>query len=50
MHCATCAVTIGKVLRKQSGIISANVNYATEKLLSSLIPPKLLSKNLPSYR
>ena len=31
MHCATCAVTIGKVLRKQSGIISANVNYATEK-------------------
>src|SRR3989344_6306441 len=31
MHCATCAVTIGKVLRKTPGVISAEANYATEK-------------------
>jgi len=31
MHCATCAITIGKVLRKTPGVISAEANYATEK-------------------
>jgi len=31
MHCASCAQAIEKALRKENGIISANVNLATEK-------------------
>ncbi|HLD85256.1 MAG TPA: heavy metal translocating P-type ATPase [archaeon] len=31
MHCASCANTIEKKLKKQKGILSARVNYATEK-------------------
>ena len=31
MHCASCAATIEKVLKKAPGVISASVNYATEK-------------------
>ena len=31
MHCASCAATISKVLRRTPGVSSANVNYATEK-------------------
>ena len=31
MHCASCAVTIEKILKKAPGVISASVNYATEK-------------------
>ena len=38
MHCAACAVTIGKILRKQSGVISADVNYATEKAVVEFDP------------
>ncbi len=30
MHCASCATIIEKTLRKQAGVSSANVNYATE--------------------
>src|SRR3972149_5327630 len=30
MHCASCAVTIEKNLRKLQGVKSASVNYATE--------------------
>jgi len=32
MSCASCAVNIEMFLRKQPGIISANVNFATEKV------------------
>jgi Cu+-exporting ATPase len=32
MHCASCAVIIESELKKQSGIKSANVNFAVEKL------------------
>jgi len=32
MHCASCAVTIENALRKEEGIKSANVNFASEKL------------------
>ena len=32
MHCASCAATIENELKKQSGIKSANVNFAVEKL------------------
>lgn len=31
MHCASCAITIGKILRRTPGVSSADVNYATEK-------------------
>ncbi len=31
MHCASCAQTIEKNIKKQRGIISANVNFASEK-------------------
>ncbi len=31
MHCATCALTIGKALNKAKGVKKANVNFASEK-------------------
>lgn len=31
MHCVACAQTIEKALKKEKGIINANVNFATEK-------------------
>ncbi len=31
MHCVSCAQTIEKALKKQAGVTSANVNFATEK-------------------
>jgi len=31
MHCASCANTIEKALKKVNGVINASVNYATEK-------------------
>jgi len=32
MSCASCAATIEKGLKKETGIKSANVNFASEKL------------------
>ncbi len=32
MHCASCAANIEHGLKKTDGVVSANVNYATEKL------------------
>ena len=32
MHCASCATNIENVLKKEGGIKSANVNFASEKL------------------
>ena len=32
MHCASCAATIENSLKKEAGIKSANVNFASEKL------------------
>jgi len=31
MHCASCALTIEKALKEQSGVKEANVNFASEK-------------------
>ena len=31
MHCASCALTIEKSLKKVSGVVSTNVNFASEK-------------------
>ncbi|MBI5061510.1 MAG: copper-translocating P-type ATPase [Candidatus Aenigmarchaeota archaeon] len=33
MHCASCAANITKKLEKTNGIVSANVNFSTEKAL-----------------
>ena len=41
MHCASCAQTIEKSLKKEKGIIEANVNLATEKALVEYDPEKL---------
>ncbi len=30
MHCATCALSIEKALRESEGVVSANVNFASE--------------------
>ncbi len=32
MHCASCAINIENILKKEKGIKSANVNFASEKL------------------
>lgn len=31
MHCASCAVTTEKALQKTAGVVTANVNFATER-------------------
>ncbi len=31
MHCASCAANIENALKKETGVKSANVNFATEK-------------------
>jgi Cu+-exporting ATPase len=41
MHCASCAANIEHSLRKTSGVISANVNFATEKLNLEYDPDKV---------
>src|SRR3989338_843086 len=33
MHCASCAATIEKSLKKLSGVSNANVNFASEKAM-----------------
>ncbi len=33
MHCASCALTIEKALKKLNGVENANVNYASGKAL-----------------
>ncbi len=38
MHCASCAATIEKALRKTKGVRSAYVNFATEKATISFDP------------
>ncbi len=32
MYCASCTAVIGNTLKKEKGIKSVNVNFATEKL------------------
>ena len=33
MHCANCALTIEKQLKRQQGVLNASVNYASEKAM-----------------
>ncbi len=41
MHCASCAQTIEKALKKEKGIIEANINFATEKAVVEYDPAEL---------
>ncbi len=41
MHCASCAVNIENVLKKEKGVKSANVNFATEKLYLEFDPVEI---------
>jgi Cu+-exporting ATPase len=41
MHCVSCAQTIEKALKKEDGIINANVNFATEKAVVEYDPAKV---------
>jgi len=38
MHCVSCAQTVEKALKKEKGIIDANVNFATEKAVVEYDP------------
>lgn len=38
MHCATCAVNISNALVKKEGILTANVNFASEKAYVEYLP------------
>jgi Cu+-exporting ATPase len=38
MHCAACALNIEKSLKRAKGVLSANVNYASEKAYVELDP------------
>lgn len=44
MSCTSCARTIENSLNKQKGVISANVNFATEEAVISYIP-RIITKN-----
>jgi Cu+-exporting ATPase len=41
MRCVSCAQTIEKALKKQAGVTSANVNFATEKAIVEFDPTKV---------
>jgi Cu+-exporting ATPase len=41
MHCASCAQTIEKALKKEKGIINVNVNFATEKAVVEYDPAEI---------
>lgn len=38
MHCATCAVNISNALTKKEGVLTANVNFASEKAYIEYVP------------
>ena len=38
MHCATCAVNISNALTKKEGVLTATVNYASEKAYIEYVP------------
>jgi len=38
MHCAACAVNISNALNKKEGVLTANVNFATEKAYIEYVP------------
>ena len=46
MHCATCAQTIEKALKKTKGVVSASVNFASEKANVSYDPSQIAEEKL----
>lgn len=48
MHCASCALTIEKTLKKTAGVASALVNYATEKATIEFDPEVINVSGLSS--
>src|SRR3989344_5501295 len=48
MHCASCAVLITKTLQKTKGIINANANYGSEKLLLEYDPSQIKTEDISS--
>ncbi len=49
MHCASCAGTIEKKLRKKRGILSASVNFASEKAAVEYDAEKLSPRDIVSF-
>jgi Cu+-exporting ATPase len=41
MHCVSCAANIENTLRKEEGVKTANVNFASEKLYLEFNPIKI---------
>ena len=41
MHCAACAINIENALRKEKGVVEANVNFASEKASLEFDPQKI---------
>jgi Cu+-exporting ATPase len=46
MHCATCAQTIEKALKKEKGVFGASVNFASEKMKVSYDPKVITLENI----
>jgi len=46
MTCAACAKTIERVTKKLTGVVEANVNFATEKLNISFEPSKVRTSDI----
>ena len=46
MHCASCVTVIEKGLKKEKGVINANVNLTTEKATIEYDPKKIKEENL----
>ena len=46
MHCATCAISIEKAIKSQTGVISVSANYANEQVLIVFDPEKNDEKRL----
>jgi Cu+-exporting ATPase len=53
MHCASCAITIKKTLKKSDGVIDCDVNYGNEKVKIEFNPLKTtiqeLSKKIETF-
>lgn len=48
MSCAACAIRVNKTLRKQKGVVEANVNYAAETATIEYIPSECSPESLKS--
>ena len=46
MHCASCAVLINKILSKQKGVVSANANFGSEKLIVQFNPDEISEEKI----